>query len=101
MYDFRDQEPLWVRYAEYVGGGSNKFYEVRIDLADDGHYVVTNRWGRRPDTGSGQIKEGVANTLPMAQRMALDKFALKLAKGYRECDRPLAASGHVEQDWED
>ena len=54
--DFRDQEPVWVKYAEYIGDGSDKFYEVRIDMDDNGLFYVTKRWGRRPDSGAGQIK---------------------------------------------
>jgi predicted DNA-binding WGR domain protein len=101
MQDFRDQEPLWVRYAEFIGSGSDKFYEVRIDLDDDGDFITTNRWGPRPDQGKGQIKTTVASSLAMAQNLALDKFRAKLRKGYTETERPLAASAQVAQDWDD
>lgn len=99
--DFRDTEPLWVRYAEFIGGGHDKFYEVRVDLDDDGSFVITRRWGARPDTGVGQIKIERRHQVTQAQGVALTFFLAKVKKGYRECERPLAASGQVAQDWED
>jgi predicted DNA-binding WGR domain protein len=101
MQDFRDTEPAWVRYAEYVGDGSNKYYEVRVDLADDGRYIVTRRWGARPDTGAGQIKGEAWPTLQGAMYGAREHLSAKISKGYRECERPMAASRLVAQDWED
>jgi len=95
QYDFRDQEPVWVEYAEYVGGGSNKYYEIRIDFADDGLYVLTKRWGARPDTGKGQIKVETFTSLDRARGVADGQLASKLRKGYRECARPEAAGKQV------
>jgi predicted DNA-binding WGR domain protein len=100
-HDFRDQEPAWVRYAEYVGGGHDKFYEVRVDLADDGSFIITRRWGARPDTGVGQIKTEARHSMTQAVGTALTYFGAKIHKGYRECERPMAASRLVAQDWED
>jgi predicted DNA-binding WGR domain protein len=94
-YDFRDQEPLWVKYAEYVGNGSDKFYEVRIDLADDGQFVLTKRWGARPDVGRGQIKPEYYITLVHAQNNADAALGGKLRKGYVLAPRPYAASNKV------
>ena len=94
-HDFRTEEPVWVRYGEYIGSGSDKFYEVRIDLADDGSFVITRRWGRRPDTGVGQIKTETRHSIYVAQRVALEYFGAKVTKGYREVERPYAASNHV------
>jgi predicted DNA-binding WGR domain protein len=95
MYDFRDQEPMWFRYAEYVGDGSNKYWEARIDLADDGQFILTTRWGAKPDRGAGQIKTAPFARLPHAQNSALNQFGAKIKKGYAEVDRPHAANNKV------
>ena len=100
-HDFRDQEPVWVRYAEYVGNGSDKFYEVRIDMADSGEFVLTKRWGPRPDQGRGQIKVETFQSMSLAMGVADGQLATKLRKGYVLTERPLAASGQVTQDWSD
>lgn len=94
-YDFRDQEPVWVRYAEYVGDGSDKFYEVRVDLGDDGRFILTKRWGARPDKGKGQIKVESYISLTSATGVANTQLASKLRKGYTMCERPTAASKQV------
>lgn len=94
-YDFRDQEPLWVRYAEYVGDGSNKFYEVRIDLTDEGEFCLTKRWGARPDTGRGQIKPEYYSGLALATTRANAQLEEKIAKGYQVVARPYAAGNQV------
>jgi predicted DNA-binding WGR domain protein len=100
-YDFRDQEPMWVRYAEYVGGGSDKYYECRVDLADDGSFVITRRWGARPDTGTGQIKIEVRHDSTQAVGHATTLLHAKLAKGYVECERPWAAGAMVARERDD
>jgi predicted DNA-binding WGR domain protein len=94
-YDFRDQEPLWVKYAEYVGNGSDKFWECRVDLADSGEFVLTTRWGPRPDRGRGQIKTEYYTSMVHTTNNADAKLGAKLRKGYRLVDRPLAASNQV------
>jgi predicted DNA-binding WGR domain protein len=94
-HDFRDQEPVWVRYAEYIGGGSDKFYEVRIDMDDNGLFYVTKRWGRRPDTGAGQIKVESSQNMSYAMGVADGMLAEKLRKGYRLTERPRGASNKV------
>jgi predicted DNA-binding WGR domain protein len=94
-YDFRDQEPLWVKYAELIGGGHDKFYEVRIDLTDEGDYCLTKRWGRRPDTGRGQIKPEYYQSMSRAMGVADGMLADKLRKGYLQCERPYGASNQV------
>jgi predicted DNA-binding WGR domain protein len=101
MQDFRDQDPAWVQYAEFIGDGSDKFYEVRVDMDDDGDFVITRRWGARPDTGAGQIKTETRYNMTQATGTALTYFMAKLHKGYHKADRPLAANQQVSQDWDD
>lgn len=96
--DFRDQEPVWVRYAEYIGGGSDKYYEVRVDFTDDGAFLLTKRWGRRPDSGSGQIKAEPYSTLSGATQAASAMLADKIRGGYRECARPMGAANKVRRE---
>jgi predicted DNA-binding WGR domain protein len=93
--DFRDEDPVWVRYAELVGDGHDKFYEVRIDMDDDGTFWLTKRWGRRPDAGGGQVKPEPYQALNAAQTVGLNMLGEKLAKGYRETERPYGASQRV------
>jgi predicted DNA-binding WGR domain protein len=94
-YDFRDEEPTWVKYAELTSMDHDKFYEVRVDLTDDGEFCLTKRWGRRPDTGRGQIKTAYYQSLAGATSAAQTMLASKVAKGYRECPRPYGASNQV------
>jgi predicted DNA-binding WGR domain protein len=94
-HDFRGEEPLWVKYAELISDEHNKYYEVRIDLADDGQFVLTKRWGRRPDRGVGQLKTEPYPTLTHAQNNADAALGGKIRKGYRVADRPHTASGMV------
>jgi len=93
--DFRDQEPVWVRYAELIGGGHDKFYEITIHLGDDGTFYVQKRWGRRPDAGGGQIKVEACQALAAAQLTAAGMLREKVRKGYVECERPYGASNKV------
>lgn len=103
QYDFRDTEPLYVHYATFVGGNSNKFYEVRIDLADSGLYVLTKRWGARPDQGKGQIKVETYAMMPSATAQADAAIAAKISRGYRPSPRPDSANGQVDslRSWQD
>jgi predicted DNA-binding WGR domain protein len=96
--DFRDEEPVWVRYAEMRSGTHDKFYEVRIDMDDAGAFWLTKRWGRRPDAGGGQTKPEQYQNLNGAQLEGLDMFRSKLSKGYVETDRPRAASQRVQHE---
>jgi predicted DNA-binding WGR domain protein len=93
--DFRDQDPVWVRYAELTGGGHDKFYELTIHLHDDGTFYVQKRWGRRPDAGGGQIKVEPYQSLNAAQTVSLNMLGEKIAKGYRETERPHGAGQRV------
>jgi predicted DNA-binding WGR domain protein len=93
--DFRDEDPVWVRYAELIGGGHDKFYEVRIDMDDDGTFWLTKRWGRRPDAGGGQVKPEQYQSLNAAQSVGLDMLGQKILKGYREVERPHGAGLRV------
>jgi predicted DNA-binding WGR domain protein len=97
--DFRDQEPVWVKYAEYIGDGSDKFYEVRIDMGDDGKFYLQKRWGARPDSGAGQIKVETYTTMNAATAMANDIFRQKVRKGYFVSERPLGASNKVAKEY--
>lgn len=94
-YDFRDSEPLWVKYAELISSDHDKFYEVRIDLTDEGQFCLTKRWGRRPDTGRGQIKTEYFQSVARAQGVADAQMNDKQRGGYRLCDRPYAANNQV------
>jgi predicted DNA-binding WGR domain protein len=93
--DFRDQEPAWVKYAQYVGSGSNKFYEVTIHLGDDGLFWLQKRWGARPDAGGGQIKVEPYTSLQGAISGADDIFYAKVHKGYQIVARPESADSRV------
>jgi predicted DNA-binding WGR domain protein len=93
--DFREDEPVWVRYAEWVSTAHDKFYEVRVDMDEDGTFWLTKRWGRRPDSGGGQVKNEVYQSMQQAVNTATAALAGKVKKGYVECDRPLGASQRV------
>ena len=96
--DFRNEDPTWVRYAEYVGGKHDKFYEARIDMSDDGLFYLTKRWGRRPDAGGGQIKVEVYESLQHAMNTANGIIADKTAKGYSITERPWGAGQRVRRE---
>lgn len=97
--DVRDTLPVWVRYAEYIGGGSDKYYELRVDLTDQGAFQMTARWGRRPDTGTGQTKVyDVTRSMGSATAHAEALFREKIKKGYRVAERPFAADRGVARD---
>jgi predicted DNA-binding WGR domain protein len=88
--------PLWVLYAEMITTGTSgtrhdKYYEVSIGLADDGRFLVTKRWGARPDMGRGQRTVVAYHALEAAERYARDVMAHKIAKGYRAAERPWSA----------
>jgi predicted DNA-binding WGR domain protein len=93
--DFRSEEPAWVKYAEMIGGGHDKFYEVRVDMDDAGLFYVTKRWGRRPDAGGGQIKVESSQSMSYAIGVADGMLAEKLRKGYMLTERPFGASQRV------
>ena len=96
--DFRNEDPVWVKYAEYVGGGSNKFYEVTIHMGDDGAFYLQKRWGARPDSGGGQIKVEPFYSLASAQAHANDIFSQKITKGYYVTERPYGAGQRVRRE---
>ncbi len=98
-HDFRNEEPAWAKYAEYVGGGSDKFYEVTIHLGDDGLFYLQKRWGARPDAGGGQIKVESSQSLNYAIGKADDIFSQKIRKGYRVTDRPKGADNKVVKEY--
>jgi predicted DNA-binding WGR domain protein len=93
--DFREDEPAWVRYAEWISAAHDKFYEVRVDMGDDGTFYLTKRWGRRPDSGGGQVKSEVYQSMEQAVNTASAALAGKVAKGYAEVERPYGASQRV------
>jgi predicted DNA-binding WGR domain protein len=97
--DFRNQEPVWVRYAINTAPGHDKYYEVRIDMDDRAVFVLTKRWGARPDAGGGQIKVEEYQTLPGAIGAANRQLDTKIAKGYRRCERPDGASNKVRREY--
>jgi predicted DNA-binding WGR domain protein len=99
MQDFRNEDPVWVKYAEFVGQGSDKFYETTIHFGDDGMYYLQKRWGARPDTGAGQIKVETYQNLNSAQAMANDIFRQKVRKGYAVVERPYSASLKVPKEY--
>ena len=96
--DFRKEDPVWVRYLEFIGSGSDKYYEARIDFHDDGLFYLTKRWGRRPDGGAGQTKVEAYQNLPGAQFAATEILNAKKANGYRECERPWGAGMKVRRE---
>jgi predicted DNA-binding WGR domain protein len=93
--DFREEEPVWVRYAEWISAKHDKFYEIRIDMDETGTFWITKRWGRRPDSGGGQVKTETRQNAGQAQSMAESYFASKVGKGYTEVERPKGASQRV------
>lgn len=97
--DVRDTLPVWVKYAELIGGGHDKYYELRVDVLDSGSFQMTARWGRRPDRGMGQTKVyDVTRSMGSATAHAEALFREKTKKGYRETDRPHAANRLVPKD---
>lgn len=72
------------RRFEYVGGGSDKFWEVTYpdEAVDRGCQTWTCRWGRRGTTG--QEKHFPEASMTRAIRNALDKITEKRNKGYVE-----------------
>jgi predicted DNA-binding WGR domain protein len=98
MKDFRNEDPVWVKYAEYIGGGSDKFYETRVDMDDDGTFYLTKRWGARPDSGGGQIKVEPYQSLTAATNNADAILGAKIRKGYRITERPWGAGMKVRRE---
>ena len=76
------------RMFEYVGGGSDKFWEVTYPdwSVDRGVRTWTCRWGRRGT--DGQSKTFTEHNQLRAQDAALAKIAEKQRKGYGEVVRP-------------
>ena len=99
--DFRNEEPVWTKYLVYVDSRSDKFYEARVDMGDDGTFYLTKRWGRNPDTGDGQIKVESYGRAIAATSNAEEIIRTKIAKGYRYTVRPYAASSNVSRDYTD
>jgi predicted DNA-binding WGR domain protein len=97
--DFRNEEPVWAKYAVYQSDGSDKFYETTIHFGDDGVYYLQKRWGRRPDTGAGQIRVEPYHTLSGAQHGADAIFREKLSKGYWITERPAGANNKVAKEY--
>jgi predicted DNA-binding WGR domain protein len=93
--DFRDQEPVWVTYLINTSAGHNKYYEARIDMDDNSLFVLTKRWGARPDRGVGQIKAEPYRSLGDARTAANDILIAKRRKGYRDAERPEQADSKV------
>lgn len=85
--DVWNRAPRWVAYGEYVGGGSNKFYEARVD-AEGGSWVLTKRFGARPDTRGGQTRQESFATSEAAITAGTKVFNEKESKGYVQCAWP-------------
>ncbi|OLR91230.1 DUF4132 domain-containing protein [Actinokineospora bangkokensis] len=74
-----------MRRLEYVGGGSEKFWEGGLT---SGGLVVSVRWGRLGTTGQAKDKEFATQAAATAH---LDKLVgEKLRKGYSEVGAPVA-----------
>lgn len=99
-HDFRDQEPVWVKYLILSNHEHNKYYEVRIDLADSGLFVLTKRWGARPDVGRGQIKVESSQSMSYLRGLADAQINNKTRKGYWYTTRPASADSRVAVDQE-
>lgn len=70
------------RRFTYVGGGSNKFWEVYEPFQSQGEWVVEVRFGK---TGAwGQEHQNVFHYQSAAIKHYNKKIAEKLAKGYKE-----------------
>ena len=92
VVDDEEAPPLWFLYAVLIDGTNNhdKFYELSISLEDDGTYVLSRRWGRRPDTlhsPAGQTKREPFRTFAGARSEARHLWDQKMRKGYREAER--------------
>jgi hypothetical protein len=99
--DFRNTIPDWSRYAIWVGGTHDKFYEVRVDLLDSGLWQMTVRFGRRPDLGAGTVKPSVHPSMAIAIALAQAQFDSKVndpKKGYTIVPRPVDANSQVRLD---
>ena len=72
------------RHFEYVGNGSDKFWEVTYpdSSVDRGVRTWSVRWGRRGT--SGQQKHFTEGNQDAASLAAIDKIREKRHKGYRE-----------------
>jgi len=97
--DFRNEEPVWVRYAINTSPGHDKYYEVRVDMDERAMFLLTKRWGARPDSGGGQIKVEEYQTLHLATQAALGMLTEKIRKGYVETPRPDGASNKVRREY--
>lgn len=91
--DVSARVPLWVGYAEYIGSGSDKFYEARVDQDTVSTWLVTKRYGARPDTGEGgQIRQETFSSRVAAESAAVKVFDSKLDKGYDACPWPFGSA---------
>jgi predicted DNA-binding WGR domain protein len=98
-YDFRNQEPVWVKYLINTHGDHDKYYECRIDMTDEGEFVLTKRWGRRPDSGGGQIKTEYFQSMARAMGAADAQINNKVRGGYSPIDRPDSADNKVRREY--
>lgn len=90
--DVTDRVPAWVSYAEYVGGGSDKFYEIRVDEGVNS-WLLTKRYGARPDSRTnGQTRQESFPTQAAAEAEARKVFESKTNKGYDPCPWPHGAA---------
>jgi hypothetical protein len=93
-----DDTPSWILYAEMIttgidGIGHNEYFEVTIDLVDDGRFKIIQRWGPRPDIGLGQCRVTMYRTLLQAESLARYVMVNKIREGYQPAERPDSARG--------
>ena len=65
----------------YIGGTSDKVYQVTLARNDEGNYVLTAQWGRRGNSLQSQTK-GVYENQWRATRDFRYLVASKTQKGY-------------------
>lgn len=80
--------PVWYRYLTNTIS-RNAYYEVRIELNDDGRYLMIKRWGPLPDRlDNGQTRVQPYVDGQKAIRAANEIVHGKLQGDYREAERP-------------
>jgi len=73
----------------YIGGTSDKVYQVTLTQNAEGNYVLTAQWGRRGKSLQSQTKGTYAEQWA-ATREFHNLVASKTAKGYRVTEKTHA-----------
>jgi predicted DNA-binding WGR domain protein len=75
---------LDIKYLELIDLSHNKFY-LLVRYEDNGHFLVTRRYGARGSTGLDKGKIPYSGTISYAAKAALDKlYYEKTSEGYKD-----------------